>query len=441
MVIIAMLYLGTQRYYLSLYEIRIVARDLVDLIGTDTVGQITIDNVVPEILEYTDNLLVELGTSNNNLLFNVSDFNPHVYSVYKDGIFQYNDSWLDKQSIVVNLDGLGIGDYYYYLVLSDTLGNYVISEQILVAVEDTTAPIVTQSNDVIYEVGSIENSIKWIATDLRPWSYSIYINSTHQFDHTWVSGELIELDIDGLSVGVYVYKIEFYDLFGNMAFDEVLVTVEEDDTQPNVVEQDNFTYELGTSGNDIVWKAFDFNPSTYNLYLDGNLFDSDTWTNETSITVNIDGLDLGTHLYRIEFYDLFGNMGYDEVNVTVIDTIMPELIEQPDITYEEGSIGNEIVWTATDMKSADYYLYINGSLDETGLWTSSEQLIFNIDGLEPGKYNYTIVFFDTSGNCASDEVLITVTDTTTDSSVGYGFTIVFAAVGLVLSMKRKKKIN
>lgn len=421
------------------YEIRIIVLDRVSLTGIDVVGQITIDNVKPIILEIPDSLTYELGTIDNNLFFNVSDLNPAIYSVYRDGVFQYNGSWINNDLIAVNLDGLDVSSYSYYLTIYDDFGNSVTTSEIAVTVEDSISPLVTEPIDITYVVGSIGNVIGWTATDLKPWIYSVYLNDSHLFDQDWVSGELIELNIDGLNEGIYSYRIEFYDQHGNWFSNVVIITVLEDNTAPSLVEQEDITLELGDIGDEIMWNAGDINPDNYILYIDGELIVTDSWTNETPVIVNLDGLELGTYVYRIEVYDQYTNMVYDEVTVIVVDATIPELIALSDITYEENSIGNEINWSVSDLKPDGFYLYINETLNETGLWINSEQIAFNIDGLSPGIYNYTIVVFDTSGNYASDEVIITVTAESTNKTSGYGFVVFLVAISLTVFITRKRK--
>ncbi|NHJ48595.1 MAG: hypothetical protein FK733_12490 [Asgard group archaeon] len=423
----------------STYEIRILVIDHVSLTGIDVVGQITIDNVNPVILETPENIIYELGSTGNNLLFNVSDLNPTIYSVYRDDVFLFNESWTSDELLEIDIDGLEVENYTYYLVIYDEFDNSIETSEITVTVEDTTSPVVTEPNDVSYVIGSTGNIIKWTATDLKPWIYSIYLDDVHQFDHAWTSGELIELNVDGLSVGIYTYQIEFHDLHGNWFNDTVIVIVLDDETAPQLIEQLDIIYEFGDSGYEISWSAGDINPDIYNVYLDGDLIDTDTWSNETTITVSLDGYDIGTYLFRIEFYDLFDNMAYDEVIVFIEDTTNPELVGPADITYEEKSTGNILNWNATDLNPDYYSLYINGTLNETGLWINTESIIFNIDGLSQGIYNYTLVVYDTSGNYVSDTVIVTITATLTSSTPIYTIVIALLSIPVILFIKRKKR--
>lgn len=422
----------------STYEIQIKIVDKVSLTATDVVGQITIDNVSPTILEIPDNLAYEFGSINNILSFNVTDLNPSFYSVYRENVFLYDNNWTNINFIEIDVDGLDVGIYYYYLVFHDSFENNITTSEISVTVEDTTPPIVTEPADFSYVVGSTGNTIEWTATDLKPSSYSIYLNDSYLYGGAWFSGKVIVVNVNGLSVGTYSYRIIFYDLHSNSLSNIVNVTVIVDDSNPFLAEQEDIIYELGDVGNEIVWNANDVNPDTYILYINDVLDVSDTWTNENAISVDVDGLGPGEYLYRIEFYDQYDNMVYDEVLVVVEDTTIPEIIGPIDKNYEEGSSGNTISWSVLDLKPNEYILYINSTLNKTGTWSNSEALVFNIDGLSPGTYNYTLVVFDTSGNYASDEAFITVTAKTKRTSA-YSIILALMTISVTVYTIRKKR--
>jgi len=91
-----------------------------------------------------------------------------------------------------------------------------------------------------------------------------------------------------------------------------------------------------------------------------------------------------------------------------------------------------------DLKPNEYILYINSTLNKTGTWSNSEALVFNIDGLSPGTYNYTLVVFDTSGNYASDEAFITVTAKTKRTSA-YSIILALMTISVTVYTIRKKR--
>jgi ABC-type transport system substrate-binding protein len=89
-----------------------------------------------------------------------------------------------------------------------------------------------------------------------------------------------------------------------------------DTTPPSVSSPADITYDVGDTGNQIIWNAFDIFPGGYNITQNEVLQENKTWTNE-SITISVDGLAAGTYVYRLTVWDLAGNIEYDEVTVVV----------------------------------------------------------------------------------------------------------------------------
>jgi hypothetical protein len=97
---------------------------------------------------------------------------------------------------------------------------------------------------------------------------------------------------------------------------------------------------------------------------------------------------------------------------TVGDTTLPTIGFQPqDLSYEHGSSGNKLNWSAIDLNPGAFTVNQNGSFYDSGTWFSGVPTSVDIDGLNPGGYNFTIEFLDSSGNPLTDEVLVTVIDT------------------------------
>ena len=69
------------------------------------------------------------------------------------------------------------------------------------------------------------------------------------------------------------------------------------------------------------------------------------------------------------------------------------------------------------MEPGTYEIFKDGVSVASGPWHSSaEEISIGVDGLTVGEYNYTIVFTDVSGNSASDEVLVTVSEESTSTT-------------------------
>lgn len=141
----------------------------------------------------------------------------------------------------------GYGKYSYVLNTSLALGTlpirfYTISNPVgylggqlnmLIIIEDTTAPILSGPEDFEYKVGSTGNYIEWNVTDCFPDRYSIYQNDSLLIENALASRQII-LNVDGLDVGKYIYEIYVNDTSGNSALDTLIVTVIEAGTSNEV---------------------------------------------------------------------------------------------------------------------------------------------------------------------------------------------------------------
>ncbi|MHA2064845.1 MAG: hypothetical protein ACXABY_10765 [Candidatus Thorarchaeota archaeon] len=93
--------------------------------------------------------------------------------------------------------------------------------------------------------------------------------------------------------------------------------------------------------------------------------------------------------------------------------LRPVVDSQPDIEYEAGSTGHVITWNPTSRSPQTYHISVDGS-EQIILWDGS-MIEFNADGLDPGVHTINLTVYDSLGESESDEVLVTVVDTTPPS--------------------------
>ncbi len=188
---------------------------------------------------------------------------------------------------------------------------------------DNIPPTVDSPEDIAYEYGTTGHNITWNPEDLNPHSYAVYRNDTVVRTGVWnTSSETITVSIDELPVGVYAYTLVARDILGNEESDRVLVTVV-DITPPTISRPADIEYEYAMTGHTISWVVEDLNPATYTIYLNGLPLESGMWNSSTeTITIPVDDLDAGTHIYTIVVTDAHGNSVCDTVMVTVVDPII-----------------------------------------------------------------------------------------------------------------------
>ena len=136
-------------------------------------------------------------------------------------------------------------------------------------------------------------------------------------------------------------------------------------------------------------------------------------TNVTDTTLTYT-FNLGTHIVTLNATDEAGNTGSDTVTVTIIDTIPPVVDAGPDLTVEQEShAGTQVMLngTAMDICSTrfNFTWTENGTLLGTMTNATDAKLTYTFN---LGTHVVTLAATDMAGNSASDNVTVTVVDTT-----------------------------
>ncbi|MDH5403019.1 MAG: BspA family leucine-rich repeat surface protein, partial [Candidatus Heimdallarchaeota archaeon] len=329
---------------LGIHEFVIYAYDTNGNVASDSVI-VTVykENTQPVVSSPAD-IYYHNQTSGNLISWTVGDVNPGVYNVTKDGIIYTSTTSWSNGTILVDIDGLSVGSYNFTIFVYDTNGNWV-SDSVLVTVSsDNISSVLSSPVDIWYEVGTTGNTISWDVSDLHPDVYYITLDGIDYISTTiWSNGSIV-INIDGLNTGIYNFTVFVFDLFGNLAYDSVIVTVFHEIIPPELNSPPDVSYLYQTTGNILIWNVGDVNTGDYFITLNGSTIISLTsWVNGT-ISIEIDGLNTGAYIFTIFVYDLYGNTVSDSVIVTVYELTPPEINSPVDLSYEVDTIGNTIVW-------------------------------------------------------------------------------------------------
>ncbi|MFX1415856.1 MAG: ABC transporter substrate-binding protein [Promethearchaeota archaeon] len=279
---------------------------------------------------------------------------------------------------------------------------------------DATPPQIDHPEDMSYTQFTTGHSLTWNATDVNPWSYTIYLDDAPVKSGAWnSSSEVIAISVDGLGLGTHNCTILFTDIADNAASDEVMVTVV-DGTAPTIDSPTDIQYAQFTTGHTVTWHPADANPQSYIIYLDDAPVKSGAWNSSSEvIAISVDGLGLGTYNYTLLVTDLGASSISDEVLVTVVDGTYPTINSPADIEYTQFTTGHTITWHPLDANPQSYVIYLESVPVKSGAWnSSSETITISVDGLSLGTYNYTLLVTDLGANSASDVVMVTVIDVT-----------------------------
>ncbi len=180
---------------------------------------------------------------------------------------------------------------------------------------------------------------------------------------------------------------------------------------PSVSHPPDVQYTFGQTGHSITWTVADsYAGAGYSITQNAVVVATGTWTSGTPIPINVDGLSIGTYNYVITATDSYAYTGQDTVVVTVVANVAPVISQPPNVQYTFGQTGKSIIWTITDSGTAttSFTIYLNGSVDDTGSWTSGTPIDKGINGMAIGSYNFTIVAIDGLGGTSQDTVIVDV---------------------------------
>ena len=316
-----------------------------------------IQDVLAPIIVQPANITYEVGSFGHDIRWNITESNPDFYNISRTSNEPVsNASTLESgnwsgDDIIINVDDLNASRWYLYqLFVNDTFGRNSTSYVNVTVLQDTTNPELSSPDDVAFEFGAKGYEILWHAYDSNPKNYTIdciiqyndtlYGNYTafHSFtnisqpDWTFTDskGGDISILLNGLYLGNYTFVLTAFDEFDQTSSDSVFVEIYPDIRAPVIDPSDDISYEEGYTGYEVTWDVEENNPLCYNLTLDGTTIMNGTWRGE-NITVNVDGLDVGTHLYNMTFRDFFGFTSFAIIDVIVTPDEHPPIINHIEV--------------------------------------------------------------------------------------------------------------
>ncbi|MHA2254153.1 MAG: hypothetical protein ACXAD7_27645, partial [Candidatus Kariarchaeaceae archaeon] len=364
----------------------------------------------------------EFGSPDNELSWNFTDSHPNSYEIIHNSTLNggstINGGWDSENNITLDIDGLEVGVYAFNILVYDENTNYS-NYTIIVSVSPNVLPeFEAIPNDTEYEESSIGNFLTWNVSDSFPDYFEFYRNGSFIVNGTWTSLVNITLSIDGFLYGVHNFTLYVFDKTGANISDSVLVTVY-DETKPIFAgEQIPPPFEELSSDNILVWNATDHHPDTYeilhNSTLNGGIPFTGTWSSDTNISLNIDGLWKGVYNFTLIVYDEFDNNMSSSVIITVFDASGPFITDGPNLGEYNELDENSVSWQVNDNHPHNYTIFLNGISTRNGTWVDNEEISFDLTGLDIlyTTYNLTILVFDESGNYSNSTMLFIIVDDT-----------------------------
>ncbi|MFX1284158.1 MAG: Ig-like domain-containing protein [Promethearchaeota archaeon] len=391
----------------------------IQVFGNDSAGNWysselrSFETITPPSIIGPADFAIELGDIGKNFLWSLSDPYPANYIVYRNGTIFKEENWSAVDlTVYISLDRLSEGNHNFTCVARNTFDRIAIDEVWITVGPDETPPDISSPSDISFEEGSIGYSILWTGSDNFPWWASVHRNDSLIYDQAWVGND-IEISLDNLTAGLYIFNCTLFDEPGNSAYDIVEVNVTEavpDTRPPKVTAPDPLEFEEGTTGHILTWICSDDHPYAYKIQINDTDELFSAWRGG-NVTFTVDDLPVGVWEVNLTLYDLSGNLASSPVIVTVNpeapDTTAPTVSHPAELIIAENTAGT-IVWEVSDKHPDWYTISRNGTvIYEQHYWVSGI-IQFHFTSLPLGTWEFNLTVWDEAGNSASGIAIVKV---------------------------------
>ncbi|MFC1786953.1 hypothetical protein ACFLY8_02855 [Halobacteriota archaeon] len=341
-----------------------------------------------------------------------------------------------NESFYLNLTAAD-GWYNVSVNMYDNSSNYVISYQNNSVVKDSTNITITidepTTSSPVYRIGGELFWVNFTYTEENPANYTVNIfNSSAVINTTTVNYPVdgtdqvanVSFNINtSAAAGWYNVSVEMYDNCSNYVIYYQNNSVVKDETSPTItINEPTTASPVYKNGGELFWVNFTYsevNPANYTV----NIFNITAVINTTTVNYPVDGTDQvanvsfnintsaadGWYNVSVGIYDNASNYVISYQNKSVAKGDIPPTITTPPDQTVEVDRTNYITWNVTDNDPKNYWVLRNGvEVVAPTAYTSGVEVNVEIDTSTLGIWNYTIFANDTTGNVATDEVIITV---------------------------------
>jgi len=253
-------------------------------------------NYNPFFFKSPNDLIYEVGTIAQNITWILLNTLPLAltFNVFRGGTsVKTGELYNYVNEIVINVGHLDVGTYGFNIEVDNGYGG-MFTDSVWVTVVNTLPVFTLKANDSSYEVGAIGNNLSWSFSDMSTNNPTYTINRNGLpiiINKPCLSGEIIEISVDGLIAGSYCYVIEIDDGYGGTALDCAWITVIYTSANLLYVEIVEQSLSLG---------EFNITFSIYNEQNQG--VDSATilmWWNENDVSTSIQSIGAGLYFISL----------------------------------------------------------------------------------------------------------------------------------------------
>ena len=205
-----------------------------------------------------------------------------------------------------------------------------------------------------------------------------------------------------------IYTENPFGLWSSFIFQFTTTGSYDDFDPPYISNLERYQFNWTDPNKSVRWNVTEEHPRMYTILRNETVIVVEYSWNGPDIIISVNGVDLGVWNYTLHCFDTSRNEAVASIVVTILDVDPPVFLSTPDdLTCLEGIDGLSFLWTPNDSFPASFVIVRNGSLVDGGAWDGGDIQV-NVSGLVLGVYNFTLIVYDTSGNQASDTVIVTV---------------------------------
>jgi hypothetical protein len=375
-------------------------------------------NIAPVVNAGADKV-ISLPVNSVSLTGTASDSDGTIASYSWIKLSGGNASLSGASTATLTASSLSAGEYVFQLTVKDDDG---ASKSDDVKVIVNASPTVTAGADKLISLPTNYVTLYGSASD-SDGTISSFSWSKISGGAATLSGATTKtLSISGLVAGTYVFRMTAKDNLGATTSDDVTVVVNVPPV-PNAGTNKTITLPLNSvslpgSGSDP-----DGTIATYAwTKISGG---AATLSGTTTATLSVTGMAAGSYEFRLTVTDNRGSSRYD--NVTVLVNIPPAPNAGSDRTLLLPS--NSLVLSGSASDADGYIKYYSwtkvsgGSASMSGNSTAS----LNLTGLAAGSYVFRLTVTDNNSAAKYDDVVVTVTSSTSGSAFSDAEVVTFPA--------------
>jgi len=385
----------------GLHVINVKATDKAGNVGSTSVA-VTIDNTGPVAsIDAPANNSYLHGITKINVTGEDATFNRTELFINGRLVSSWNVSGANTYQW--NTTAFTDGAYIIAVKVYDNANNFAIDE-ISVTV-DNTSPIAEIREPAALDYVKDNCNITVFAYDVNLNLIQLSVNGSNL--RSWTTNGIHSFIWNTSSInGARTIVLNVYDKAGTKT--ERTITVIVDNTLPSVsITNPQAGAEL--SGNaTIIFAATDTNLESVQLFIDQSIFNV---TGTTSYQWDTTKVGDGSHIIRLIAYDKAGNVGNTNITVVTVDNTRPlaGIVTPSNNSYVHGTIGVEV--TGEDINFNRTELYINGELVASWDFSGANTYPWNTTEFTDGAYMIVLTVYDDASNFATDEVSVTVDNT------------------------------